>query len=84
MSGSLHADWLSVTCIASADSIVELARNTVNPVKCDWGAGTRTECNVMLGSWMLLKKVIFCYFRVFMLFNFFIMSASACYPLSKN
>lgn len=41
----------------SADSVIELAKNAVNPVKCDWGAGTKVECDVLLGSWTLLRKV---------------------------
>ncbi len=43
--------------IMSAESAVELAKNSINPVKCEWGVGTKAECNIVLGSWKLLQKV---------------------------
>lgn len=43
--------------IMSAEAVVELAKNAINPVKCEWGSGTKFECNTVLGSWELLRKV---------------------------
>ncbi|KAF5362065.1 hypothetical protein D9756_002606 [Leucocoprinus leucothites] len=38
------------------ESIIELSKNTLRPVRCEWGAGTKTECDILLGSWALLRK----------------------------
>lgn len=40
----------------SADSVVELAKNVLRPIKCDWLVG-RDVCPVTLGSWTLLQEV---------------------------
>lgn len=41
----------------SAESLVEFAKNALNPIRCEWGSGTKSECNIVLGSWELLRKV---------------------------
>jgi hypothetical protein len=49
--------WAQSKVVATAESIVELAKDMISPVKCDWGSGAKVECGILLNSWALLRKV---------------------------
>ena len=47
----------SVERMATPENLIELAKDVLNPVRCEWGIGTKDECGVVLASWTLLHKV---------------------------
>jgi len=43
--------------VATSEDLIELAKDVLNPVRCEWGIGTKDACGVVLTSWTLLRKV---------------------------
>ena len=43
--------------VATSEDLIELAKDILNPVRCEWGIGTKDACGVVLTSWTLLRKV---------------------------
>jgi len=43
--------------VATPGDLIELAKDVLNPVRCEWGNGTKGDCGIVLASWTLLRKV---------------------------